>query len=358
MGLTALVVGVGRFGKHYANILTDLMQDEQATAEYGIPKIDHLVLTRTDTVAAENTAKEVAQAHGLHNDQVSGQRVANRSELEELIHRLQPGFVAITARDPTRPDGDSIHAEYSRIALTSGNVLCEKPFSSTTGDGKSRQASLALADYRQHSFGLELPMAGLGQLLYRVDEVQHRLQSLDSVALYWGVRKAAGAEIIDNLAPHALPFLPPGYREGPLIDRVNDSDREITLRFGLERFETGNAGAHPKGLSSITLSYDREIGAVCLRSGESEYTIVIRRKGTLNEAYHTSQPFAQVIAQDSFSPTGQPIARIDNPLRAHIIASLKGEPLVGLQGTYALQHFLENAKAGYGTRIDCRRTLV
>jgi len=122
-GVRVIVIGAGRFGRHYLRILAGL----NLRRPTGIPFIARLVFTRTDPAmaAAIATARALRDDPACHIPEVTGRAAASGEDVARQLEIYRPALTCITARDPRR--GEAVHAEYSHPALHYGAVLCEKP---------------------------------------------------------------------------------------------------------------------------------------------------------------------------------------------------------------------------------------
>jgi predicted dehydrogenase len=141
---TVFVVGAGRFGRNYLNVLAALQRQNKALEMRNapnaceshpsrLPRIDTIVLSRTRSAEAEATAAQTALLPACPFERVVGVEVRDLDQLNAALDRYQPDLTCIVARD--RQVGDDIHALYAEPALNVGKVLCEKPFQHARGDG-------------------------------------------------------------------------------------------------------------------------------------------------------------------------------------------------------------------------------
>lgn len=115
--VSAVVVGAGGFGRHYARILSR----RNAEAPAGVPKIRCLVLTRTDGAAAGAQARALRDDPLRAVDEAIPARARDVAELTALLDVHRPAYTCIAARDPA--SGDVVHVPYARAALNCCGVL-------------------------------------------------------------------------------------------------------------------------------------------------------------------------------------------------------------------------------------------
>lgn len=331
--LTVMVVGAGRFGRNYLNIISK----EKSQTPLSLPRIDTLVLSRTNLGSARDTAKAIAAASDCTVKHVVGVEIANEGQLCEALNRHVPQLICITARDAAL--GDAIHAQYARQALDFGAVLCEKPFSSAKGDDQSLAELKALAKHPNATkFGLELPIAVLGRAMDKDPKLQYKWQRAEMVGFLWQKQDHAGAflsDLINDLAIHPWSILPPSWQV--TVESVQMSQQHIDIAMVLK---PDKKPLSPKPCH-IRLSTGGQFRGFCL----DKCTFQIRfEKGQL-QLHELSIPWQAVMSEKHVPSATQTIATVDNPLRCHIRAALAGKPLVGLQRTYHSQQFLEQIHA-------------
>ena len=100
---TALIVGTGKFGRHYVRILSRL---ENAIMPKAVA-FHRLILTRTSLEPARKTASALAK-DAPDGVVIIGEQVDNEDDLNRILERYQPDFTCIVAKDPKR--GNRIHA--------------------------------------------------------------------------------------------------------------------------------------------------------------------------------------------------------------------------------------------------------
>ena len=177
MGLTAMVVGAGGFGKHYARILSQLNGKYE-----NVPEIRMVVLTRTKSETAQAMAKDV-QANAHPKVKVTGTRVIDEKSLASVLKMYEPAFIAITAKD--KEQGDRIHVPYTIQALRCGTTLSEKPFTNASGNGDSLQyeglniKELLTLQWLK-PFGLELPFAVVARDMMQNKQLANYLRNANN----------------------------------------------------------------------------------------------------------------------------------------------------------------------------------
>lgn len=331
--LTVMVVGAGRFGRNYLNILSK----DNSQIPPPLPRIDTLVLSRTNLVSARDTAKAIATASDCTVKHVVGVEIANEGQLRDALSRHAPQLICITARDAAL--GDTIHAQYAKQALDFGAVLCEKPFSRAKGDDQSIAELKALANHPNAAqFGLELPIAVLGRAMDKDPKLQHKWQKAEMVAFLWQKQGHAGdplSDLINDLAIHPWSLLPPSWQV--TVESVQMSHLHIDIAMVL-RPDQKQLSPKP---CHIRLSIGGQFRGFCL----DKCAFQIRfEKGQL-QLHELSIPWQAVISEKHVPSTPHTITTVDNPLRCHIKAALAGKPLVDLQQTYHSQQFLEQIHA-------------
>lgn len=307
---TALVVGSRGFGKHYARILAEV------AAEFDIERI---ILTRTDpSVVAELNAK--ADGTLFHHAVVR-----NQAELCAVLEEYQPTFTGITAKDPVM--GDDIHPGYVAKALRNGAVLCEKPFSNATGDGSSPR-KVVVPD--NHPFGLELPFAVVQERMRTHEGVYDRLLGAEHITYVWNTN-GSGNDIIDNLALHPWSLIPSEFS----LQAIHVHQESPTqTRLYAEYTHNGR----PVGVDIVLAYVDPSKRFLGFEIDSKGFMIEI--DGVKNTLQETSGSLQDVWAG---SVTRHALFTVENPLRQHIVACLRGQPLVGVRRTFESQLFLEQA---------------
>jgi len=324
MGINALVVGCGRFGRNYATILAGLGHSESRD------EIDSIIITRRYLTDAMNQAAKIHVGAGAP---IIGEIVSNVGELETVLQKYNPGFIAIAAKDPTIKD--NIHPPYAAAAIKYGTVLCEKPFSGAEGDGKSLAPFMGPNDSElSNPFGLELPMAVIYDQMKQDESLYQRLLNGKKIQFAWvtgGSRPGARdrTDIVDNLSLHPWSLIPEEF-EMKSID-VNDrgNEAEITLGYRYDGRDVPVEIIMRYGGNFTGFEVDGKV-------------IGLKRAGPVNTLVDMGGiSLDTAIAQGNDNIEGENLFSVDNPLKLHIIAALNGKPIVGLDRTYRSQLFLE-----------------
>ncbi len=328
MANTVLVVGVGRFGAHYARILAGLNADRAAN----VAPIDRLVLTKTRKEPALRLAEQVRRDPACTVSEVVGVPVADDRQLVSTLKRFDPSLTCITA---TSPDvGDALHAAYAKLVLDhgSGGLLCEKPLSPTRGDG----ASLSVVQQLRRTggsarFGLELPMAVVLRQMAAHPDLGPRLAQARRLEFFWSTIAPVGSDLVDALALHPWSLIPERLVSDRLARRTGAGGCDIEGR--LKDATTGR---------SVSLR-------ISLRTGSNHRSVAVDGfcctfSGSGTQVAVTSGGPAQSETADRRSPKAALLVAVDNPLKQNIVASLAGAPTVGLSRTAQAQRFLEMAK--------------
>ncbi len=331
---TVLVIGTGNFGRHYAEILSSLNERHPA----GIPAIRTLIVTKTDQERARCFALDLKSKRSTTLPNVIGAKVCNEEDLAALLDRYHPTLTCIAASDKTK--GDRVHVDYAKLSMKQGHVLCEKPFSSATGDGTSLKFLERLLRIEGGgAFGLELPLYFAGQWFLTESPYQQKLLQAQRINFYWGSRKSNHTDLIDNLAPHPWSLIPEWARVAEMAI-IENNDQEVNI-FGrlYNEITRRNIETH------MTLSTENDFrameidGETLCFANDGPLLKIIGLKTSLKKAKQTSP---------DYSPRSI-LTTIENPLARHIVASLKGEPLVDLTQTYRSQLFLETIKGYQGS---------
>jgi hypothetical protein len=331
--ITALVLGAGRFGRHYAAILSEL----NGRRIRGIPEIERLIVTRTRLDRAEELAEGLRRSENCRITDIIGAEVGGRGQLAHLLEKYAPGFTAVAARDKNR--GDTIHAHYAAEAVKYGVVLCEKPFCNARGDGLSLKHFSELRKGRYSDFfGLELPLAVVAGEMMKNTDLSDRLQHASRLKFYWSAHVSGRHDVVDDLALHPWSLIPPQFETWPVDvrDRGDQADIRIELRNPLNGQQMTccillRTGGRFRGM--VVDDFGIRI------TSERESVKMIRLTGSLEDA---------VSGQDE-SPEENILLKVDNPLERHIVAALQRRPIVGLSRTRQSQLFLEKLR-GYKGR--------
>ena len=330
-GITVIQIGTGRFGRHYSRILASL----NGANIPDIPRIDTLVITKTDATEAEATAAVLLKEHQATLPNVIGAKVACNEDLSSLIGRHPPDLTCIVATDKRL--GNDIHANYSEIALKMGGVLCEKPFSDARGDG----ASLALLDklYRlpnSGQFGLELPLVIAREQLLSKDTISKSFLNTNKLNFHWGSINSSKTDLIENLAVHPWSLIP-DYFKVEHIKLVGEHEKAVTIQEKLK-----NTLTQKKVEVFFTLSCENNFRGL----ETDDLTMVFRTNGSVLDIVPLPCPMKEAIHTGIVYDSLPVLDTIHSPITQHIIAVMKGSPIVGLEKTRQSQLFLEMLK-GY-----------
>lgn len=319
--INAIVVGAGKFGRHYVRILSRL----NAESHLGIPPINRLIITRTKRSAAESMARQMMRDPLCRVSEVIGTRVRNARELEDLARSFAPVFICITARDPAA--GDDIHAAYTLAALPWGPVLCEKPFCHAAGDGQSLSRLQALeAAAGPSRFGLELPMAVVARHIRRSPAVAPLWRRPRHMVFLWQIPAPGKVDILDDLALHPWSLLPADYRIDTVAAAAAGSARRIELTL-----------VHAKHGDACECRIMLQPGGTFRKVTVDGSAIGIHREKDAVELI----PIDRGPATNGRARREAPLLRVDNPLKENIVALLRGKPLIDAASTHRSQLFLE-----------------
>lgn len=310
-GYNVLIVGSGKFGKHYDRIISQLDRSNYP--------IDNVIISRTSEDAAVEQAKSF-------EGKVVGVQIRNKEELDEILERYKPRFTAITAKDPNK--GDDIHPDYVQSALRYGDVLCEKPFANAKGDGNSMR-KLESINPGDNKLGLELPFAVVYNHIKRNKDLYQKIVNADKIRFAW-VTNGSGNDVIDNLVLHPWSLIPVEFGIPQIENVENSGDKaKISLKYNY------------KGESKyveIELGYGGNFTGFEI---DGKYTVGIKRKGVDNTLIYTGSSLEEAMEKGNDGLKGKRILNVKNPLEQNIIASLKGEPIAGMLTIHNSQLILE-----------------
>ena len=324
-GINALVVGAGRFGKHYAKILSRLNNENRP----GIPYIDRLIITKTRLHRARDFADSLQEAGDCSVNEVIPAEAGHPDQLTDLLLKYKPQFTGIVALD--KDIGDTIHAVYTAQALRYGAVLCEKPFGNAVGDGSSLAYFDDLPGYDNAAlFGLELPMAVVMRDMMQSRELGSLLTKARHFEFRWETTVSSGGDIINDLALHPWSFIPEHYtiRSADVDDRTASAD--VTLHLYNEI----------SGLDA-TCKMVLRAGGTFRGMSIDGHAVVFRSEGTTLKLMETNTPLEAAAKSGGPGCSGPALLMVDNPLKQNILAVLRKNPLVKLKRAYASQLFLE-----------------
>jgi hypothetical protein len=323
--INALVIGTGGFGKHYARILSRLNGEEVP----GVPVIDKLILTRTRLQSAGALADSIGSHENCRVKAVVGLEVNSADQLQHLLAQHKPEFIAIAARDKIL--GDEIHAVYTRQALQYGAVLCEKPFSNAVGDGSSLKYFKALFNHTNRDlFGLDLPFFIVLQKIMQHQKLGEIFLNTRHFEFYWEAMVISQDYIINDLALHPWSLIPEPYRiESPEVMTGGN-----TAQINLQLFNTRTG---TPATCKMTLRDGGNFRGMRL----DNYSIAVKIDGGLITLIEMNQSLEDACRVGSDAGYGDVLLTVDNPLKQHIIAVFRRNPVVKLEKAYDSQLFLE-----------------
>jgi len=323
--INALVVGAGGFGEHHARILSYL--DYQAQPD--LPIIDTLAVSRTSLPSAEAMAETLSRDDRCTASRIVPVHIDSVIRLQRVLAELSPQFISICARD--RQAGDTVHAAYASAALPYGAVLCEKPFSEATGDGRSLMACHALFNEANAArFGLELPMAVVVRNMLRRERLRNWFARAGQVQIVWTADIRRKNMLVDDLALHPWSLLHPMFE----ISVIRMENSQTRARIDLE-LKHRRSGRRIDG--RITLKNRGSFRGI----GIDDTTIVFENSASGVKLIRLAQPLEAAARIAHARTAGQAILQVENPLTQNILAVLRQRPVVGLRDTCASQLFLE-----------------
>ena len=319
----AAVIGAGGFGRHYARILAQLNHRSLA----GVPRIDRLIVTRTRLPQAIDSAAALWENHHPAVDDIIPAEVHNAAQLDALLQTHRPGFIAIVARDPEK--GDAIHADYAKQALRYGQVMCEKPFCPATGGSLSlgRLTPLIRPDTQNH-FGLDLPMAAVLQNLLNCDETAAAFRQARSMSFFWRAPVKQNTDLINDLALHPWSLIPEfdQYRINRTDINANGAEIDLTIR---------------RSYGTVSCRIVLQVGPAFRGMQLDQRTWVFFNRRFNVQIVAVDCPLTTAVRVERPEALGEPVMEIDNPLEQHLLALLRGRPVVNLSRTLQSQLFLE-----------------
>ena len=322
--LTILVVGAGRFGGNYLKALAALGRRMPGD----MPPIGTVVVTRTTRSAAEETAAQWRRQSPAPAFVVIGAEVGGEDQLAAILDRYRPHLTCITARDPQ--SGDDIHCRYAAVALDAGAVLSEKNFAPTVGDGASLATVARLSAHPNAGrLGLELPLVPLRAAMAPRPDIARALAVAEDIRFQWEVPDTRNAGIIAEAALHPWSLIPASWRIE--VARVTSGDGRADIDLFLQP-----PGTDPVKACNIALRIGGRLRAMHIGD--------MGLKFTYGEGYLKAIPLAATGAPVDARPRA--LCRSSNPIRQHILALLRGTPLVGIEEIRRSQLFLEQL-AGY-----------
>ena len=327
---TTLIVGAGRFARNYLQV----MAQSNRLARVGSSKVvfDPLIVTRTSVQKARAKARDILRTYGDSFNAVSAEVVKDVNGLETVLAVHRPDLICITARDPHQ--GDRIHAEYSRLGLDVGTVLCEKPFSCVEGDGRTLIPLKALLQHRHAGrFSLHLPMAVVLQAMANDPYLGRLLGESEQVHFFWQKQNAAG-DLVNDLAVHPWSLLP-----GPVsptgAERITGPAEAVKITFSSQPH-----GSARSFCGSMLLQTGGLFRGMCFDGNVFQF----RFEDDKLRVLELDLPWPDILAGQGDQARAGVVLQIENPLRQHLHALLMGHPVVDMQQTLACQCFLESAR--------------
>jgi hypothetical protein len=312
-----MIVGVGRFGAHYPRVLAEL------SAEGGFD-IERLVITRTRSSTARQTAAAIDRMPGTPFGSVEGLEVPNQAALRHALKQYRPALICITARDPRL--GDSIHAQYVPAALDHGAVLCEKPFSRADDRAACALLQRLMTHRRAAAFSLHLPMAVVRGAMLAHKQLGARLRSARRIEFIWE-KRGGSSDLIADLALHPWSLIPEWKDLG--VSGIKKDGAQVVIDFETPyrsgRMILGGGGSfRGMRLDDLLLRFEFSEGSLRIMECTGGGADILRPGVCESESSLLS---------------------VENPLKQHIRALLAGRPVVNLLTTFHAQQFLTRAGA-------------
>lgn len=334
--INALVLGAGRFGSHYVRILARLNNRQFSDT----PAIGKLIVTRTTQSGARRAAREARAGGPTAVEGIIPEKVAHTGDLKRVLNQHRPGLIAIVARD--HRTGDAIHGRYTRIALSHGAVLCEKPFLPADGDGTSLNALKAIAAQNfAHPLGLELPMAVVAQHLHRIPTVAAAMQGAKQIRYHWASSVRADVCLIDDLVLHPWSLLPPGFTVTILDQSTGPQQADIRLRL-----------THRRMGRTLPCQVRLSKGGGLRSMSIDDVTLIFQTRGRWVRVFQVDRPRPEPLRSAAGLNAAREVLAIDNPLEQHIVAMLRQRPIVGFDDICQSQLFLEKLHGYAATESD------
>jgi hypothetical protein len=210
-------------------------------------------------------------------------------------------------------------------------VLCEKPFSEATGDGRSLMACHALFNEANAArFGLELPMAVVVRNMLRSARLRKWFARAGQVQIVWAADIPRKNMLVDDLALHPWSLLHPVFEISVIRVENLQNRARIDLELKHRRSDRRIDGC-------ITLKNRGSFRGI----GIDDTTIVFGNSASGVKLIRLAQPLEAAARIAHARTAGQAILQVKNPLAQNILAVLRQRPMVGLRDTCASQLFLE-----------------
>jgi hypothetical protein len=323
--ISAIVIGTGAFGIHYARILSRLNSRRLSD----VPRIGRLIVTRTEIERAGKLAESIRAGRRCSVGEVIGEKISCAEDARKVLEQYQPSFVCITARD--KELGDDIHVSYASLALRYGSVLCEKPFSHATGVGASLKPFNDLFRSRNANlFGLELPFAVVSELMWESGKFRKLLMRSGRLRFHWERPNPSDIPVVDDLALHPWSLIPREYRV-----------ETLSIEGGRTRAEINMDLCHRHTREHISCGIVLGQGGRFRGFAVGEAVIGIKSQETLVRLVQLREPLEVSARKGEKALWDDILLEVDNPLEQNIIACLRGQPKVGLRRAYESQAFME-----------------
>jgi hypothetical protein len=327
---SVLVIGVGEFGRYYADILSRLNSRRLPH----IPQIERLIVTRTQFESARIFAETLQQNDDCSVKELVAEQASGIEHVRDLLEDYHPGMIAIAAKD--KDLGDSIHAIYAAEAINYGAVLCEKPFCNANGDGSSLQYFRHLKRYEKSGcFGLELPLAVVAGAMMQIKDLRNLLLNANRFEFLWQARDRGDNNVIDDLVLHPWSLIPPQFKAKQIdvLDGGNRADIHINLQ---------NVHSQEMATCHIRLRAGGNFRGMVI----DDVVVSIINEGRLTKLVQQNGSLSDAVLSQNAPFNGDVVLQVYNPLEQHILAALRRKPIVGLTRTYESQLFLEQVR-GY-----------
>jgi hypothetical protein len=163
------------------------------------------------------------------------------------------------------------------------------------------------------------------------DDLRVRFINARNIQFYWS-GKSASNTVIDGLALHPWSFL----YENLIIEIINVDDRGREADISLRLHDPQQGREVP---CKFTLKYSGSFTGMRF----DDYTIGLKRNRgePFNVLMHLDMTLEEAAEIGNFAVQGGKLLEVKNPLKEHILATLRGTPIVGPKMTQKSQYFLE-----------------
>lgn len=322
---TVLIVGVGRFGRNYVTALAHLARN-QTPLPYPIKRV---IITRRSARSASDLVQQLQSRIDPLGFELIGQQIQNENQLAQVLKQQRPCLTCITARDPII--GDAIHALYTATAALHGPVLCEKPYSTAQGNGRSLSMLEGLLARRDLIVGMELPMAVVRHAMEAHLGLKTLFSEAREIVFDWCKQSPGPIDLITELFLHPWSLIPSEY--SLTLKAVHNGKRQATVRAFLKRSKHPLSKPIPclfrfqTGSQQRTLRIDQRQFAFDYRNNQLYVSILDLAVGNHRQGIPTP-------------PETSSIA-VANPLAQHLLAMLQKRPIVNLNQIHNAQMILE-----------------